>query len=136
MTYSSSFSTKKVLNLSISSSNKLRKSISSLEILSLALLSSPATVDSSNLGRLLGRSPALLGSTSFNLFLRSLQERNLSRHSGKVSSIWLLRLLPNFIFVCRENKRGKMRADKGERGRYNDKRRIFGRLVLEYLFIL
>lgn len=96
MMYSSSFSTKKVLNFSISSSNNLMKSISSGD-----MASASETAESSNLGRLEGLSPGLLGSMSFNLFLRSLYERNLSRHSGKVSSIWLLRLLPNFILkVC------------------------------------
>ncbi|PON39320.1 hypothetical protein PanWU01x14_305740 [Parasponia andersonii] len=79
------------------------KSISSLDIFSLSPASTAAaeSPEASTLGRLLGLSPApepaALGSISFNFFFKSLYDKNLSRHSGKVSSIWLLRLFPNFI---------------------------------------
>lgn len=94
MTYTSSFSTKNALNFSISSSNILTKSFTSL----VTSLTSPPPP--SDLARLFGCA-STLGCISFICFFKSLYDKNLSRQEGSVSSIKLLRLFQNFIVLRR-----------------------------------
>lgn len=72
MTYSSSFSTKKTLNFSISSSKSFRKSLTSLLTTAPPSQTSWPTPSPSNLGRLHGGIWQSLGRISFNFFFKSL----------------------------------------------------------------
>lgn len=115
MIYSSSFSTKNELNFSSSSSNNLTKLASSSDIITSVQSSSAAIFGRLASGR---ESPvAKRGLISFKRFLSSLYDKNLSLHSGRVSSIWLLRLLPNFIClgVCKVAEKLGRKSKERER---------------------